>query len=131
MKQIVYAALMMLTVAACGLVDHESTSGVTHSYQTPPDARVVETGHLRTRKGRDTALTITCQKSDTGTCHYNVWQVVSDTTKGTHRNIERIETSFTLPQLQSRTFSPALKDSSYCHAADKAPDPVTCVQTKT
>lgn len=131
LKSLVLFLLIIAATAACGKFESGTASGVTRSATTGAGAGVLATAYSRKFNGLNSSLTITCQESSTGTCHYQVWQVVSATNNAGNSNIERHASSFSLRVNESRNLRPALKDSSFCHASDKLPDPAVCEQTKT
>jgi uncharacterized protein YcfL len=137
MKWAIFCSLLALVVVGCDaqevIYKAKSTSPVLTTLNGP-GKNVVASEHTHTMLGNDGMLVIKCKKSDTSTCHYRVWQVVSESkdsaTKSATVNIAVNETFFQLAVDESKTIKPALEGSSFCHASDKSPDAAACPRTK-
>jgi uncharacterized protein YcfL len=137
MKTAIFTTLFLLVIAECAAQEamyKAKSTGPVLTTVNGPGKNVVASEHTHTMLGNDGTLVIKCKKSDTSTCHYRIWQVVSKTKDSTVNsattNINLNETFFQLAVNESKTIKPALEGSSFCHASDKVPDAATCLRTK-
>jgi len=75
-------------------------------------------------------VTITCAKSDAGSCFYDLLAVRSRTVNGSNTDVVQEQFAFSLPPRTSRTFDDVLDGSTFCQSARAPPNPATCARQK-
>jgi hypothetical protein len=119
-----------LVVSACDREQniYKMKSSSSTSTLNGPGDKVVATEHAHFLAGSDGTLTLTCKKSDTNTCHYRVWQVVTSNAGSSETKVSYEETFFSLTLNQSKAIKRALEGSSFCQSSEKSPDAATCTR---